>query len=58
VGLKLNGTHQLMVCANDIILMGDGVPHKENKETLIDISWKVGPEVYPEKIMDMVLSGD
>jgi hypothetical protein len=30
-GLKLNGTHQLLVCANDIYLLGKSV-HKKNTE--------------------------
>jgi hypothetical protein len=25
MGMKLNGTHQLLVCANDINLLGDNV---------------------------------
>jgi hypothetical protein len=43
VGLKLNGTHQLLVYADDVNLLGD------NTETLIDASKEVGLEVNTEK---------
>jgi hypothetical protein len=39
VGLKLNGTYQLLVCVDDVInLLAD------NTETLIDASKEVGLE--------------
>jgi hypothetical protein len=43
VGLKLNGTHQLPVYADDVHLLGG------NTETLIDTSKEVGLEVNAEK---------
>jgi hypothetical protein len=39
VGLKLNGTHQLLAYADDVTLLGDNIDTvKRNKETLIDSS--------------------
>jgi hypothetical protein len=39
VGLKLNGTHQLLVCALDVNLLRDNIDTvKENMLTLIDTS--------------------
>jgi hypothetical protein len=49
VGLKLNGTHQLLVYANDVNLLKDNIDTiKKNTETLIDASKKVGLEVNAE----------
>jgi hypothetical protein len=46
----MNGTHQLLVYANDVNLLGDNIDTiKKNMETLIDASKKVGPEVNAEK---------
>jgi hypothetical protein len=43
VGLKLNMTHQLLVYADDVDLLGDNVyTIKKNTQTLIDASKKVG----------------
>jgi hypothetical protein len=43
VGLKLNGTHQLLAYANDVSLLGDNIDIiKKNIETLNDTSKEVG----------------
>jgi hypothetical protein len=48
--MKLNGTYQLQVCADDVNLFGDNVSTiKKETETLIDASKKVGLEVNIEK---------
>jgi hypothetical protein len=39
VGLKLNGTHQLLAYADDVNLLGDNIEAtKKNTETLINAS--------------------
>jgi hypothetical protein len=50
VGLKLNGTHQLLAHADGVNLLGDNIDTiKKNTETLIDASKEVGIEVNTEK---------
>jgi hypothetical protein len=46
VGIKLHGTHHLLVYADDVNLLGDNL--KENTETLTDASKEVGLEVNAE----------
>jgi hypothetical protein len=43
VGLRLNGTHQLLIYADDVNLLGDNTyTIKKNTKTLIDASKEVG----------------
>jgi hypothetical protein len=50
VGLKLNGTHQLLAYA-DVNLLRDNIDTiKKNTETLIDGSKEVPPEVNAESV--------
>jgi hypothetical protein len=54
-GLKLNGTHQLLVYA-DVKPLGDNIDTtKKNTETVIDASKDVGLEVNTEKSKYMLL---
>jgi hypothetical protein len=50
VGLKLNGTHQVLVYASDMNLLRDNIDIiNKNTETLIDASKELGLEVNVEK---------
>jgi hypothetical protein len=56
VGLKLNGTHQLLAYANDVHLMGDNIyTMKKNTETLVDDS-KEDLEMNVEEAKYLLLS--
>ena len=56
-GLKLNGTHQLLVYADDITMLGGSIHTvKENTETLIVASKEIGLEVNVDKTKYMVMS--
>jgi hypothetical protein len=55
--LKLNGTHQLLVYADDVNLLGDNKDAIEkNMDTLSDASKEVDLEVNTEKTKYMLLS--
>jgi hypothetical protein len=55
--LDLNGTHQLLVYAYDINLLGENKNIiKKNAETLLDSSKEIGLEVNSEKTKYMFMS--
>jgi ribosomal protein S2 len=57
VGLKLNGTHQLLAYADDVNLLEDNIDTIEKStETLIDASKVVGLEINVEKTKYTLLS--
>jgi hypothetical protein len=53
VGLKLNGTHQLLAYADDVNLLGNNI---EDIETIINARKEVGLEINIEKTKYMLLS--
>jgi hypothetical protein len=57
VGLKLNGTHQLLVYADGVNVLGDKInTANKNTKTVNDASKEVGLEVNAEKAKNMLLS--
>jgi hypothetical protein len=55
--LELNGTHQLLVYADDVSVLGDSVNTiKENSKTLLEGSRYIGLEVNAGKIKYMIMS--
>jgi hypothetical protein len=58
-GLKLNGTHQLLVYADDLNILGGSVHAiKKNTEALVVASKELGLEVNAEKTKYMVTFRD
>jgi hypothetical protein len=56
-GLKLNGTHQLLVYADDVNILGGSVHSiKKNTEALAVASKEIGLEVNAENAKYMVMS--
>jgi hypothetical protein len=57
VGLKINETHQLLVCADDVNLLGNDIDTmKKNTESITDTSKEVGPEINTDKTKYILLS--
>jgi len=58
-GLKLNGTHQHLVYADDVNILGESVHTvKENTEALIVVKKEIGHEVNVDKTKYVVMSQD
>jgi hypothetical protein len=49
LGLKLNGAHQLLTYADDLVLLGDNIDTIKPTETVTDASEEVGLEINVEK---------
>jgi hypothetical protein len=57
VGLKLNGTHKLLVCADDVNLLGGNINTiKKKSEALTDACKEVGLGINSEKIKYILMS--
>jgi hypothetical protein len=58
-GLKLNGTHQLLACADDVNILG-GSAHtvKEDAVALVVATKKIGLEENTDKTKYMIMSRD
>ena len=56
-GLKLNGTHQLLACADDVNIPGGNIHTiKESAEALVVATKEIGLEVSADKTKYMVMS--
>jgi len=57
--LKLNGTHHLLVHADDVNIMGGSVHAiKKNTEALVVASKETGPDVIADKTKYIFISRD
>ena len=58
-GLELNGTHQLLAYADDVIILGGRVHAvRENAEALVVVTKEIGLEVNADKTKYMIMSRD
>jgi len=58
-GLKLNGTHQVLVYADDVNILGGNIHTlKENAEALVAATREIGLEVNADKTRYMVMPRD
>ena len=56
IGLKLNGTHQVLAYADDVNVLGGSVQKvKENAEALVVATKEIGLEVNADKTKYMIL---
>jgi hypothetical protein len=57
-GLKLDGTHEILFCADDVNILGENIDyHTENRRALSDATKEVvGTEVNPKKTKYMLMS--
>ena len=56
-GLKLNGIHQVLACADDVNILGGSIHTvKENAEDLVVATKEIGLEVNADKTKYMVMS--
>ena len=56
-GLKLNGTHQFLVCANDVIILNGSIHTiKKNTKALLVASKETGLKANADCIKYMVMS--
>jgi hypothetical protein len=57
MGLKLNGTHQLLACADDVNILGDNIDTiNKNTDTSTDASKQTGVEINIERTKYVWLS--
>ena len=56
--MKLNGTHQLLVYADDVNILGRSIYTVKNRETIVVASKETGLEVSADETKYMVMPGD